>query len=548
MPKSEVCFVCHSKNRNSAKEVFETVILSPNTSKKLRVWNNESAFYFQEFEFLLICLTRKFTSNSQCCEKTEKALKRANTGKLIVVFILLEPCDWEGFLKKFSFPKDLNAYHTIPKNNNGEVIAIHGSSSITLADGFSKIAKTFREDFFDRKKEVKTNNLEDYLDFVSETIKQQNNPFKKLKYTKELLSLLKSHKQLTGKEYKITIKTTKKEIAEYRLRILTVRIVIICFIVFLACVGLFLYSFFQKNSSLTNNKNSPLRKHRRPDNPVVLPANQKNNIKIIIKVDTLLFMNELGEYVSHEFYDEGQISLQNRIRIKDSLTNKWGFGTLTGKIAIPCIYDTICHYERIGEKYLARCKYKGKWGVLSLVNDFTVLPQYDMIFPFSEKKAVVQKGGYYGYIDAKGQEIVKPIYQDAFDFVGGVGVVVYQNKWRNMDVLAGHLVEISNSKSTQYRKVHRNNFFGYLNPVGQLIIPTTHEKLERFDQSTLLVGALQNGWWGFYNKSGQLVIDFQYDEIIRSFHANKELIWATVRKNDSIFKINFDNEILVTNP
>lgn len=99
--------------------------------------------------------------------------------------------------------------------------------------------------------------------------------------------------------------------------------------------------------------------------------------------------------------------------------------------------------------------------------------------------------GKFGYLDAEGKEVVSPIYQKAFDFKDGLGIVVLNDKW------------------------------GYIDPTGKVVVPLKYDELHWFADDFALanIGATMGefgypigGKYGYIDRSGREVVSFIYDK------------------------------------
>ncbi|MBV8255536.1 MAG: SEL1-like repeat protein [Chitinophaga sp.] len=140
-------------------------------------------------------------------------------------------------------------------------------------------------------------------------------------------------------------------------------------------------------------------------------------------------------------------------------------------------------------------------GLKDLDGNIVLPAEFDEIyeFPYGENRAVVTKQGKAGYIDKQGRLAIPCIYDDAFDFLGGYGHVVWEGKFLVIDeddqmvilptyedgfLLGPELFAVSNKEE-----------WGVIVPSGKFVLPmqpakgievikegsTTYYKLEKPD-------------------------------------------------------------------
>lgn len=127
-------------------------------------------------------------------------------------------------------------------------------------------------------------------------------------------------------------------------------------------------------------------------------------------------------------------------------------------------------------------------GLKDLKNNIIVPAKYDEIYEFVLNTAVVQKDNKFGYINDRGFEIIKPIYDEAFDVFEIYGI-------HSDDVFSTLKVAI----------IVRNGAYGLINMENSLIlIPTAYDELEWLNHQY------------FNAKKGNVyqLIDFQNNGII----------------------------------
>lgn len=135
--------------------------------------------------------------------------------------------------------------------------------------------------------------------------------------------------------------------------------------------------------------------------------------------------------------------------------------------------------------------------------------KYDELFIFHEGLAKVRKNDKYGFIDKLGQEIIPCKYDKAQEFENGISIVTIDNKE------------------------------GVINQHGETLIPLIYEKIFDFGKDSTTIARL-DGKEGIINIYGEVIIPFEYEEC-GYFHEGL----AHVKKNGLYGFINRNNEIII---
>jgi len=107
--------------------------------------------------------------------------------------------------------------------------------------------------------------------------------------------------------------------------------------------------------------------------------------------------------------------------------------------------------------------------------------RYEQIRPYSDGLSAFKQNDKWGYIDAAGKVVIKPVYDDCQDFSNGVAAVQLNGKW------------------------------GYIDAAGKVLITPSFEECRPFENN--VATARKSGKWGVINKNGQSVAGFIFDQI-----------------------------------
>jgi hypothetical protein len=148
---------------------------------------------------------------------------------------------------------------------------------------------------------------------------------------------------------------------------------------------------------------------------------------------------------------------------------------------------------------------------------------------------LIRVDGKYGYIDRTGKVLVKPQFDSATEFVGGMARVDLGTQWTYIDE-AGELLKKKfdpparlgdyfynfsdglavyrvggKQKRTPdgYRSIIVGGKYGYLNKKGEVVIPVSFDGALIFRDG--LAAVQSEGKWGFIDKQGALAIPARYE-------------------------------------
>jgi len=112
-----------------------------------------------------------------------------------------------------------------------------------------------------------------------------------------------------------------------------------------------------------------------------------------------------------------------------------------------------------------------------------IAPVYEHIYDFSyDDIAVVSTGGQFGYVNKSGQEIIKPQFDDAFDFEGDYAAVVKAEQYGLIDKKGLVVVDFQYQDLTdilsdgRYFTARLNDKWGVIDIKNTILIPFEHEE------------------------------------------------------------------------
>lgn len=134
------------------------------------------------------------------------------------------------------------------------------------------------------------------------------------------------------------------------------------------------------------------------------------------------------------------------------------FGLFTLLIGITLQAQIVPIYSTINDKY----------GYIDEKGQVIVEPKYDLAYDLNEGMAAFRLNGKYGFIDQKGGEIIPPKYDQTWKFIGGYAAVKLDNK------------------------------YGFIDKTGKEVIPLIYEDANNYHGTCCYKGAAhvkQNGKW-----------------------------------------------------
>lgn len=265
------------------------------------------------------------------------------------------------------------------------------------------------------------------------------------------------------------------------------------------------------------------------------------------------FINLNGELVIPFEYDEIQNFQNNLAGVKKS--NKWGFINKKGQLIIPLKYEEVASFH----EGLAAVKLNNKWGYINTSGNSVISHKYtpseydqpqDHYFKngYAVEKinnncwVLVDKQGNetklegwcehdseglfrylrnnkYGFINNKGYEVIKPIYDFVNPFDGGYSVVELNEKMGIIDKAGNVVVPI------KYENAHSevspggiammrlNGKSGLIDLNGKILLPFIYANIyldKKGSTDLIAVRSAETGKWGYVNKNNNTVIPFKY--------------------------------------
>lgn len=171
---------------------------------------------------------------------------------------------------------------------------------------------------------------------------------------------------------------------------------------------------------------------------------------------------------------------------------QFGFETRAGRTAIRPHFDQVTPF-RDGRAVVQR---GGKWGFIDTDGRWVGPPRYDWIDPgrFDEGPALVSAEGLYGYLDRNGVEVMPLSLEQATPFVGGFACIYEPQAFAfglidaEANPVSGYRYDACDPRfSSDRARVSKDDRWGYVDTEGELVLPLRYDRAEPFSEGLALV-------------------------------------------------------------
>lgn len=165
-------------------------------------------------------------------------------------------------------------------------------------------------------------------------------------------------------------------------------------------------------------------------------------------------------------------------------------------------------------------KKNDKYGYVDAKGNYVVKAKYDNASEFVDERARVGKSGNYGFVDKDGKEVIPLIYKSATNFSFGYSAVKEANGDASFIDKSGNKLGDKNFRDAkafseglaavadEYMK------YGFINTTGEYVIAPEYDIVFPFHNGVAVVGRKINGKYkyGYIDNEGELVTEIIYDE------------------------------------
>lgn len=158
-----------------------------------------------------------------------------------------------------------------------------------------------------------------------------------------------------------------------------------------------------------------------------------------------------------------------------------------------------------------------KWGFVNAKGEYVIMPFFDDVSCFSCGLARVVDKGKVGYVNTKGDFVIPATYLSGTSFTEDKAFVTLVGESPIcIDKLGNVLFKLENAEYANCfseglaRIVTTDNKTGFINNVGEYVIEPKFEDAKDFQEDLAMVKL--GGKWGSIDKNGNIVIEPQYDD------------------------------------
>ena len=149
---------------------------------------------------------------------------------------------------------------------------------------------------------------------------------------------------------------------------------------------------------------------------------------------------------------------------------------------------------------------------LVLISCIKPIKEYENAKEFSEGLAAVKLKGKWGYINTKGNLIIRPTYDEAENFYKGMAWIKKNKLWGLIDYNNKYLIEPTFEKIEDYNKdgwnwnyatVVIDSKYGYIDKTGNILIQFKYDEAAEFVDGKARV--MLAGKWFYIDKNGNKI-------------------------------------------
>jgi|GEM_PF-124595 len=168
--------------------------------------------------------------------------------------------------------------------------------------------------------------------------------------------------------------------------------------------------------------------------------------------------------------------------------------------------------SQVEEKDLYVIRDNGRYGYIDKMGFVVIKPQFEDAYNFSENLARITVHHKYGFIDKSGKVVIEPVFDDAGDYAEGFARVAIDNKYGFIDrsgkVVVPMKYELVNDFSEGMAAVYNSGKWGFINGKGETVIQPRFSNVGFFRKG--LAPASEDRLYGYINSKGQYAIKPAY--------------------------------------
>lgn len=191
---------------------------------------------------------------------------------------------------------------------------------------------------------------------------------------------------------------------------------------------------------------------------------------------------------------------------------------ITLLISVTLLFITSCNSQnKKSENFLPVKMNNGLYGYINHKGDSILKPQYELAKKYSENLACVRMKRKFGYINEQGDIVIKPIFRKAGDFKDGFAKVTTNEGKHTYVKKDGQLLNQYFDMCYPFKdgmgRIEKygsgyGSTYGFVNKNGEIAIEPKYENVGDFYNGLALVKINSN--FGYINKLGEIAIEPKY--------------------------------------
>ncbi|RMG80654.1 MAG: WG repeat-containing protein, partial [Bacteroidetes bacterium] len=245
----------------------------------------------------------------------------------------------------------------------------------------------------------------------------------------------------------------------------------------------------------------------------------QNNWKIGIANDKPILYNRYGheavglDYDRFGGFSEGYCAVQ-----RDSL---WGFVNSSGEEVIPCQY---LEARKFSEGRAGVFSEENGWQFVDTAGNVVLwvsdhIEGVESVGRFKNGLCWIKIAKWYGYMNGRGEVVIKPQFTRAFDFQNGVARCVFERKTGLIDTLGNwvlppkqfEVIYPFDENGVAEVREHFKKERGLINQKGALIVPVKYRKIIPSKEGYYKI--TDGNYWGLVDAKGREILPVKYTDM-----------------------------------
>jgi hypothetical protein len=224
-------------------------------------------------------------------------------------------------------------------------------------------------------------------------------------------------------------------------------------------------------------------------------------------------------------YEETLADKCDLISFYDVVRDKRGFKDKDGKIVIEPQFHQVSFTYCRDDSLIAVSTGEGDnevWGFIDKAGKWVIRPAYEEAYDFSEGLAPVKVNKKWGYVNKDGKMVIKPQNTYGFGFNEGLALILPEEDKMHfgyIDKTGNIIIKPKFDEGSDFTdglaRVKINNKYGYIDKKGNIIIEPQFDDASAFREG--LAGVKINNKYGYIDKKGIFIIKPQFDNAYQFF-------------------------------